>query len=131
MSAVNKVFILGNLGADPELRTTQNSQVCSFNVATSSKFEKDGEWKEETEWHKVVVWGKQAEHCDKYLAKGRTVHVEGRLKTRSWEDKDGVKRYVTEIIATSVQFIGGGEKKDSAPQVQQPAAGVATDDIPF
>lgn len=106
---LNKVMIIGNLGNDPEIRYTQGGQaVANFNVATNEKWtSKDGKKQERTEWHKVVVWGKQAENCGKYLKKGRTVHVEGKLQTRDWQDKDGNKRYTTEIVAHSVLFLSG------------------------
>jgi single-strand DNA-binding protein len=109
MASLNRVFILGNLGQDPELRyTAGQTAVATLNVATTENWlGRDGQRQENTEWHRVVVWGKQAENCSKYLAKGRSVFVEGRLQTRSWEDKNGQKRYTTEINASTVQFIGG------------------------
>ncbi len=111
MAALNKVFLLGNLGQDPELRfTSNNTPVATFSIATTeSRTDKSGEKQDITEWHRIVVWNKQAENCKKYLAKGRSVFIEGRLQTRSWEDKTGQKRYTTEIIAQTVQFIGGGQ----------------------
>jgi single-strand DNA-binding protein len=107
---VNKVIIIGNLGADPELRYTQGGQaVSNFRVATNEKWtDKEGKPQERTEWHRVVVWGRQAENCEKYLSKGRQVYVEGRLQTREWDDKDGNKRYTTEVVAQTVQFLSGG-----------------------
>ena len=108
MAGVNKAIILGHLGRDPELRYLQSGQpVCKLNIATSRKYtNKNNESVEETEWHRVSVWGKQAEHCNNYLTKGRQVYVEGRLRTSSY-DKDGQKHYTTEIVADTVQFIGG------------------------
>lgn len=110
MASLNKVLILGNLGADPELAYTQGGQpVAHFNVATNEVWtDRDGNRQERTEWHRVTVWGKQAEHCKEYLRKGRTVFVEGRLRTRQWEDRQGQKRFTTEIVAQNVQFMGGG-----------------------
>ena len=110
MAGVNKAIILGHLGRDPELRYLQSGQpVCKLNIATSRKYtNKNNESVEETEWHRVSVWGKQAEHCNNYLTKGRQVYVEGRLRTSSYE-KDGQKHFTTEIIADTVQFIGGRE----------------------
>ena len=107
MASVNKVIVLGNLGADPELRYTQGgSPVCNMRIATNERWrDKDGAQQERTEWHQIVVWGKQAENCEKYLKKGRSAYVEGRLQTRDWEDKDGNKRYTTEIVAQTVQFM--------------------------
>ncbi|MCG5053987.1 MAG: single-stranded DNA-binding protein [Myxococcales bacterium] len=111
MASVNKVILIGNLGADPELRYTPNGNrpVCSLRIATSEVFkDKAGQKQEQTEWHRVTVWGDQAENCNKYLAKGRSVYVEGRLQTRSWDDKEGNKRYSTEVVAERVKFLGGG-----------------------
>lgn len=115
--SVNKVIIIGNLGTDPELRYTQTGQaVANFRVATNEKWsDKDGQSQERTEWHRIVVWGRQAENCEKYLAKGRQVYVEGRLQTRDWEDRDGNKRYTTEIVAQSVQFLSGGTSGGNSP----------------
>jgi len=109
MAGVNKAIIVGNLGRDPELRYTQGgSAVCQLNVATTRAYtNKNNDRVEETEWHRIVVWGKSAEHCNNYLAKGRQVYVEGRIQTRSYEDKEGIKRYSTEIVADTVQFLGG------------------------
>jgi single-strand DNA-binding protein len=109
MAGVNKVIIIGNLGRDPELRYTSNGNpVCQLSVATTRGYtNRNNDRVEETEWHRVVVWGKTAEHCSRYLAKGRQVYVEGRLQTRSYEDKEGIKRYSTEIVAETVQFLGG------------------------
>ena len=110
---VNKVILVGNLGKDPATRSTPNGQeVATLTVATSEKFKgKDGELQERTEWHTVVVWGKQAESCGKYLSKGRQVYVEGRLATRKWTDKEGAERYTTEVVAENVKFLGGGGEK--------------------
>ncbi len=108
MASVNKVIIIGNLGRDPELKYTQGgTPVCRLSIATTRAYNnKNQERVEETEWHRVVVWSKQAEHCNNYLSKGRQVYVEGRLRTSSYEDKEGVKRYSTEIVADTVQFLG-------------------------
>jgi len=107
MSGVNKAIIVGRLGADPEARTTSGGKaVTQLSVATSESWmDKDGQRQEKTEWHRVVVWGKQAESCAKYLAKGRQVYVEGRLQTRSWEDQQGQKKYTTEVVANQVVFL--------------------------
>ena len=106
---VNKVILVGNLGADPELKyTTSGTAVCTFRLATGEAFKNaQGEWQERTEWHRVVVWGKTGENCANYLSKGRQVYLEGRLQTRSWDDQDGNKRYMTEVVAREVQFLGG------------------------
>lgn len=110
MASLNKVIVMGNLGQDPELRYTQNqTAVATLNVATTDvRVDQAGQRQEFTEWHRVVVWSKQAENCAKYLTKGRPVLVEGRLQTRSWEDKTGAKRYTTEIVAQNVVFLGSG-----------------------
>ena len=107
--SVNKVIILGRLGQDPELKYTPGGMaVCNFTVATSESWaDKAGQKQERTEWHRIVVWGKLAELCNQYLAKGRQAFLEGSLQTRSWDDKSGQKRYTTEIVAKTVQFIGG------------------------
>lgn len=115
MAGVNKVIIVGNLGANPELKFTPNGQaVARMNLATGESWtDKNGQKQERTEWHRVVVWGKLAEICGKHLSKGRQVYVEGRLQTRSWEDQQGQKRYTTEVVANTVQFLG------SAPGASQ------------
>jgi single-strand DNA-binding protein len=107
--SVNKVILLGRLGQDPELKYTPGgAAVCNFSVATTEAWtDKQGAKQEKTEWHRIVVWGKLAELCNQYLAKGRQAFIEGRLQTRNWDDKDGTKRYTTEIMASTVQFIGG------------------------
>lgn len=119
MAGVNKVIIVGRLGSDPELKYTSNSQaVTRFNVATSEQWKDKvtGQPQERTEWHRVVVWGKMAEICGQHLAKGRQVYVEGRLQTRSWEDQQGQKKYTTEVIANTVQFLGAAGERSQAPQ---------------
>ena len=110
---VNKVILVGNLGADPDMRYTPSGQgVCEMRIATSESWnDKNGQRQERTEWHRIVVWGKRAEICSKYLSKGRQVYVEGRIQTRQWDDKEGNKRYTTEIIAQDVQFLGGGGRE--------------------
>jgi single-strand DNA-binding protein len=111
MASVNKVILIGNLGRDPELRYTQGGQaVANFTLATTERFPgKDGERQERTEWHRIVAWARTAELCAQYLSKGRSVYIEGRLQTREWEDKEGQKRRTTEIVAQTVQFLGGRE----------------------
>ncbi len=105
---MNKVIVMGRLGADPEMRYTPNqTAVATLRVATTESWTKDGQRQEQTEWHRIIVWGRQAENCSKYLSKGRQVLVEGRLQTRAWDDKSGQKRYTTEIVASNVQFVGG------------------------
>lgn len=143
MASVNKVILIGNLGADPELRyTTGGTPVAEMRLATNRKYKnRDGQMTEEVEWHRVVVWGKQGENVKEYLAKGRSVYVEGRLRTRKWEDRDGKPRYTTEVVADLVQFLGGrgggggGEYGEPPPpdDADAPAApsDMGDDDIPF
>ena len=108
MSGVNKVILVGNLGANPEMRFTQAGQaVANLRLATTERWtDKNGQKQEVTEWHRVVVWGKQAEICGQYLTKGRQIYVEGRIRTRQWQDQQGQKRYSTEIVAQTVQMLG-------------------------
>jgi len=115
MASVNKVILIGNLGSDPEVRHTQGGQtVANFNVATNERWtSKDGERNERTEWHRIVVWGKLAEICEQYLRKGSPVFLEGRLQTRQWDDRDGNRRYTTEIVVQNMQMLGrSGERGD-------------------
>ncbi len=123
MSGVNKVIIVGRLGTDPELKSVGSGQnVTRLDVATSENWMgKDGQKQERTEWHRVVIWGRQAENCVKFLSKGRLVFVEGRLQTRSWEDRQGQKRYMTEIVANNVQFLGGGSDRNDRTSASQEA----------
>jgi single-strand DNA-binding protein len=148
MASLNKVMLIGNLGKDPEVRyTTSGSAVASFPLATSERFKnKSGEWEERTEWHNIVMWGRQAEIAGEYLAKGKTVYLEGRLQTRKWQDKEGRDRYSTEIVAERMQMLGakgegggrsgGGrpsqeESHGGGPSYDEPAAFNPDDDIPF
>jgi single-strand DNA-binding protein len=142
MAGINKVILIGNLGADPEVRYTPSGvAVAQFNIATSEEWkDKDsGEKRERTEWHRIVAWRRLGEICGEYLSKGQQVYVEGRIQTNTWEDKEGNKRYTTEIIANTVQFLGKRESSESArprsttPADYQgvPAQGPADDDIPF
>ncbi|MCO4760718.1 MAG: single-stranded DNA-binding protein, partial [Myxococcales bacterium] len=110
MAGVNKVILIGNLGAKPELRHTGGGYpVTELRLATAERRkDRDGNWSDHTEWHSIVVWGKQAENCERYLDKGRQVYVEGRLQTRDWVGNDGQKRYKTEIVANTVQFLSSG-----------------------
>jgi single-strand DNA-binding protein len=125
MAGVNKVILIGNLGRDPELRYTQGGQaVASFSIATTESFtKKTGERDERTEWHRIVAWGRTAELCAQYLAKGRTVYIEGRLQTREWENKEGQKQRTTEVVAQTVQFLGGPRGQGGAPAREGEAQG--------
>ncbi len=107
---VNKVILIGNLGADPELRYTPSGQpVCDIRLATNESWtDKNGQKQDRTEWHRVVFWGKPGEIIKQYMAKGRKLYIEGRLQTRAWDDKEGHKRYSTEIIGNDFMFLDGG-----------------------
>jgi single-strand DNA-binding protein len=137
--SVNRVMLIGNLGKDPEVRFTPSGRaVGRFPIATSEVWnDAEGQRQERTEWHNVVVWGKQAETCGQYLAKGRQVYVEGSIRTRQYDDKEGQRRYITEIIAQRVQFLGGrgGDAPrgavDEPPPVGAPSTSPEDDDIPF
>ena len=137
MPSLNRAIIIGHLGKDPETRqTTSGKAVCNFTVATSEG--KRGTESERTEWHNVVCWDKTAETAGQYLAKGRLVYVEGRLQTRSYDGKDGTKKYTTEIVADRVLFLGGGSKGDGAKAEEHPGVakaremfGANSDDVPF
>jgi len=109
MASVNKVILIGNLGADPEVRHTQGgSAVANLSVATNERWtDRDGNPQERTEWHNVTVWGKTAEHCGQYLSKGRSVYVEGRIQSRTYTDRDGNERKVWDVVAQNVTFLGG------------------------
>jgi|SRR5215831_14309805 len=128
MASVNKVILIGNLGRDPEVRYTQGgSAVANFTMATTDTWQDpSGEKKERTEWHRIVVWGKQAEIVGEYLRKGRPVYVEGSLQTREWTDREGNKRYTTEVRAQRIQFLGRPD--DRGAQAQSGPAPVAAED---
>jgi len=133
---LNKVQLIGNLGADPDFRATASGRsVASLNVATTETWtNKDGQQEQKTEWHKVVLWGKLAEIARDYLKKGKQVYLEGRLQTRSWEDKDGLKRYTTEVVANQMLMLGRGQDTSDMAAEEQPEAAVASrdeDDLPF
>jgi single-strand DNA-binding protein len=143
MSGVNKVILLGNLGANPEMRFTQAGQaVANLRLATTERWtDKSGQKQEVTEWHRVVLFGKTAEIAGQYLTKGRQVFIEGRIRTRQWQDQQGQKRYTTEIVATNMTLVGGrgGERGPDDMAATVPADESATadfgpgpdDDIPF
>lgn len=131
MGSVNKVILLGNLGANPELKYLPSGQpVCEMRIATTEVFrDRNEQQQERTEWHRVVIYGKQAENCSKYLAKGRQVFLEGRIQTRSWDDKEGKKQYMTEVVANQVVFIGGGRGQgDDAGRGGDERGSYASDD---
>jgi len=124
--SLNKAMIIGNLGRDPEMRYTANGQaVTQFTVAVNRNYkDSNGEWKEETEWFRVVAWGPLAERTAEYLRKGRKVYVEGRLQTRTWEGQDGQKHYTTELIANTVTGLDPRPREEGAPEpASRPARG--------
>lgn len=139
--SVNKVILIGNLGKDPEVRFTTNGRaVARFPIATSEVWtDANGNRQERTEWHNIIVWGKQGETCAQYLAKGRQVFIEGSIRTRSYDDKSGNKRYVTEIVAQRVRFLGGGGgtrvpmEPEAEPAAETPGGQPPPldDDVPF
>lgn len=125
MGSLNKAMIIGNLGRDPEVRYTQDGKaVASFSIATTDKWKDKvtGELREKTEWHRIVAFGRLGEICGEYLAKGRQVYIEGKLRTRSWE-KDGITRYTTEIEAIVMQMLGRAENSGYQSNNQYPSAG--------
>lgn len=157
MASVNKVILVGNLGRDPEVRySADGNAICNISIATTSnwKDKATGERREETEWHRVVMYNRLAEIAGEYLRKGRPIYVEGRLRTRKWQNKEGQDQYTTEVIADQMQMLGGRDgggsdgggydapanRPASRPQTQRPAAPAAggssnlgdlDDDIPF
>jgi single-strand DNA-binding protein len=150
MSGVNKVILVGNLGSDPELRhTPSGTPVANFRMATNEVFtNREGKREERTEWHRIVAFGRLAEICGQYLKKGRQVYVEGRLRTRDWEDQSGNRRFTTEVTATQMVMLGRAgdagfvpgeapqqsppdDVQDSPDDVQAPAGGGEDDDLPF
>ncbi len=139
MAGVNKVILIGRLGADPEVRYTPSGvAVANFSIATSEEWKdkNTGEKKEQTEWHRIVAWRRLGEICGEYLQKGRQVYIEGRLQTRSWEDKEGNKRWTTEILALNMQMLGSPGDSGTGSQPgggfpEEPPANLPEDDIPF
>ncbi len=132
---INKAILIGNLGADPEVRYTQNgTAVANFNIATTETWTKEGQKEEKTEWHRIVAFARLGEICGEYLSKGSKVYIEGRIQTRQWDDKDGNKRYTTEIVAREMKMLSpkgsgdqGGQYHEEPPMAE-PAMG---DDVPF
>ena len=145
MGSVNKVILVGNLGRDAEMRfTSGGTPVATVSLATTEKFtDREGQKKEDTQWHRIVIWGKTAESLHEYLTKGKQIYVEGKLQTRQWDDKDGNKRYTTEIKADRVTLLGGGGGGGSrasgstdrggsqGPADEPPMEPMTDDDIPF
>jgi len=129
---VNKVIIVGNLGRDPEVRFTQGgAAVCNLSVAVGERVKKGEAWEEHTEWFRVVVFGKTAENAGQYLQKGRQVYVEGRLKTDKYKDKDGAEKTSVEVIANTLQWLGGGKGEGGGERAKPATQTVDADDLPF
>jgi single-strand DNA-binding protein len=140
MASINKALLIGNLGQDPELKYMPTGDaVCNFTIATTESWkDRDGNQKERTEWHRIVAYRRLAEICGEYLKKGKLVYIEGKIQTRSWEDKDGVKKYVTEIVADQMKMLGRRDEASSEsfspPQKSEPAPPASSndeDDLPF
>jgi single-strand DNA-binding protein len=141
--SINKVILIGRLGKDPEMRFTPSGKaVTNFTLATNENWtDQSGEKQERTEWHRIVTWGKLAENCAKLLAKGKQVYVEGRIQTRSWDDKDGNKRYTTEVVANTMQMLGPIESGNRGMGMSDEGADLGAgegmpgspefDDVPF
>ncbi len=139
MASINKVILIGNLGADPEVRyAPSGTAVANFSLATTEQWTgKDGNKGEKTEWHKIVAFGRLAEICGEYLHKGRQIYIEGKIQTRAWEDKEGIKRYTTEIVANNMMMLGSGKREGDTsdrmserPPVEEPLS-IPDDEIPF
>ncbi|MCH8029872.1 MAG: single-stranded DNA-binding protein [Candidatus Dadabacteria bacterium] len=142
MASVNKVILVGNLGRDPEIRYSPSGKpVANFTIATTEvSTSKEGEKREFTEWHRIVAWGRLAEICGEYLTKGKSVYIEGRIKTRQWEDKEGNKRWTTEIVANNMQMLGSPGERQKMDSTQEEMEGanmdmgdepLGSDDVPF
>lgn len=141
MAGINKAILVGRLGKDPEIRyTPSGTAIANFTMATSENYkDKDGQKQERTEWHRIVAFGKLAEICGEYLAKGKQVYIEGRIQTRSWDDKDGNKKYMTEIVANTMQMLGkpedtsalGGGQTIIAESAANPEPSSVDEDVPF
>ncbi len=138
MASLNKAMLIGNLGKDPEIKyTPEGLAIAKFSMATKEQWkDKDGQKQDKTEWHNIVAFGKLAEICGEYLAKGKQVYIEGRIQTRSWDDKDGNKKYTTEIVANTMQMLGRADASSKGAAVTDENAVVSEpshteDDVPF
>ena len=147
MSSLNKIMLIGNLGKDPEIRyTPEGTPVANFSIATSENWtDKSGSRQEHTEWHTIVAWNRLADLAKKYLSKGRQVYIEGRIRTREWNDRDGNKRRTTEVVATQMVLLGSrsqsmeagiqpmdmATRSDTGPEDSFVDSGITDDDIPF
>jgi len=136
--SVNRVILVGRLGGDPETRYTSSGQaVCNFSLATDETFkDRSGEKQKKTEWHRIVVWGKQAEIAQQYLTKGALLYLEGKIQSRQWDDREGNKRTSTDIVVSSFRMLGGGKRQESDQQQpaqpqDPPSTEISDEDIPF
>ncbi|MBW2163739.1 MAG: single-stranded DNA-binding protein [Deltaproteobacteria bacterium] len=132
---LNKVLLIGRLGADPEIRyTSDGTAVANFSMATNRPIKRGDQWEEETDWHRIVVWRRLAEVCGEYLRKGSNVFVEGQLRTRSWEDRDGNKRWTTEVVARDMMMLDSKGDRASGTETGtdlEPPQPPIEDDVPF
>lgn len=130
-NSLNKVMLVGHVGGKPDVRfTTKGTAIANFSLATNETYKDEkGERVESTEWHKIVFWGKTAEFAEAYVAKGSMILVEGRLQTRNWDDKEGVKHYVTEVVGDRLTLLGGGPQKQQAPEGAD--EGESEEELPF
>lgn len=137
---INKAILIGNLGADPEVRYTQSgTAVANFNLATNERWKgQDGQMQDHTEWHRIVAFARLGEICGEYLSKGSKVYIEGRIQTRKWEDKDGITRYTTEIVARNMQMLDskgggsyGGSSYEGPPMPEPRSGGDSGEEVPF
>ena len=128
--SVNKSILVGRLGKDPEVRAVNDeTNVCNFSIATNRSVKRGDQWEDETDWHNVVAWRRLCDLMQKYTSKGSRVYVEGRMQTRSWEDTDGNKRYITEVVASDIQLLDS--KADTPEPASAPAADNTPDGVPF
>lgn len=129
---MNRVVLIGNLGRKPELRETKSGHsVANFSIATNERVKDGDQWKDHTEWHTIVVWGKQAENCEKFLDKGSKVAVEGKIRTRAYQDKGGNDRKSTEVVVDRVEFLTRADNGAGAPVAKTQGTQDTADDIPF
>ena len=130
---INKAILIGHLGKDPEIRTAGDAKVANFSLATSESYkDRNGDWKEKTEWHNIVMWRYLAERAEKYLKKGMEIYVEGKIETRSWEDNEGTKKYITEIVCSKLTILSRIEKSsENTHQDNSNNDNSGSDDLPF
>ena len=129
MASVNKVFLIGNLGKDPDVKFTPSGvQIAKFSMATSERFKRGDNWEEKTDWHNIVLFGRQAEYVGEYLKKGMTVFLEGKISTRTWDDENGIRKYITEIIGNSVKNLSPRRDSNYDPNYHANKADTSKED---